>query len=73
MLSNLDDLTSKVAGTMDLPTAEERGEMHKKHVAETIPTYLKCHEAVVAQSGGVYYFGDKARPCLASRRTSRCA
>ncbi|KZV81127.1 hypothetical protein EXIGLDRAFT_844892 [Exidia glandulosa HHB12029] len=54
--SNLCDLEDKLRRTYGLPSVEERHKAHEKHIAETIPTYLKYHERLVE---GDFYFGDK--------------
>ncbi|EJD43996.1 hypothetical protein AURDEDRAFT_167047 [Auricularia subglabra TFB-10046 SS5] len=43
--SSIRDMDDKVsAAARDLPTVEERRERHKKHVTETIPSFLRYYE-----------------------------
>jgi len=49
------ELRDTVRQTMILPK-ELRADEHKRHIAETIPTYLKYHERLIK---GPYYYGDK--------------
>ncbi|KZV88600.1 hypothetical protein EXIGLDRAFT_751623 [Exidia glandulosa HHB12029] len=56
--SNLCDLEDKLRRTYGLPSVEERHKAHEKHIAETIPTYLKYHERLASVKGD-FYFGDK--------------
>ncbi|KZV79232.1 hypothetical protein EXIGLDRAFT_707417 [Exidia glandulosa HHB12029] len=57
VLSALYDLQNKIIPAYFFPTLHERKTAHEKHIAETIPTYLKYHERFVR--GETYYFGDK--------------
>jgi len=53
------DLKTKITTTVNLPSFEERGKTHAKHIAETVPGDLKWHEKIIEKNGGTYYYGDK--------------
>ena len=48
-----------IDATASLPTAELRGEEHKKHIQVTIPGLLVWHEKLLEKNGGKFYVGDK--------------
>ncbi|KZV91194.1 hypothetical protein EXIGLDRAFT_770160 [Exidia glandulosa HHB12029] len=56
VLSALYELEDKIFPVLFFPTLEARRTAHEKHIAETIPTYLKYHERFVRRP---YYFGEK--------------
>ena len=59
IVSSLFSLRDEIATTVNLPTAELRGEKHKKHIQATIPGLLVWHEKLLEESGGKFYAGDK--------------
>ncbi|EJD38410.1 hypothetical protein AURDEDRAFT_116513 [Auricularia subglabra TFB-10046 SS5] len=59
VVSSLSDLEEKVRVTSELPTVEARRAAQVRHLAETIPGFLRFHERFAVARSGQYYFGDK--------------